>query len=79
MNLRVRCAESEEDLMYVIRTVNTDISILRDYLTENISDEEREEVNKALEELYAVRQNAAKNKEVRSRYDSLIQVVYPNM
>ena len=79
MNLRVRCAESEEDLMYVIRTVNTDISILRDYLTENISDEEREEVNKALEELYAVRQNAAKNKEVRSRYDSLIQVVYPNL
>lgn len=79
LNLRLRCAETEEDLLYVIRTVNTDISILRDYLTEDISDEEREEINKVLEELYDVRQNAAKNKEVRGRYDSLIQVVYPNM
>ena len=79
LNLRVRCAESEEDLLYVIRTVNTDISILRDYLTEDISDEEREEVNAALQSLYDVRETAAKNKEVRSKYDSLIQVVYPNM
>lgn len=79
MNLRMRCAESEEDLLYVIRTVNTDIAILKDYMTEDISDAEREECFKTLQELYDVRDRAAKNKEVRRRYDSLIQVVYPEM
>lgn len=75
----MRCAESEDDLLYVIRTTNTDIAILKDYLTEDISDAEREEVYKILQELYDVRERAAKNKEVRRRYDSLIQVVYPEM
>lgn len=79
LNLRMRCAESEEDLLYVIRSLNTDIAILKDYLTEDISDEEREETLKVLDELYDVRERAAKTKEVRSRSDSLIQVVYPNM
>lgn len=79
LNVRMRCAESEDDLLYVIRTTNTDIAILKDYLTEDISDAEREEVYKILQELYDVRERAAKNKEVRRRYDSLIQVVYPEM
>ena len=79
LNLRLRCAETEDDLLYVIRTTNSDIAILKDYMTEDISGEEREEIYKVLEELYEVRQNAAKNKEIRSRYDSMIQVVYPNL
>lgn len=79
LNVRMRCAESEDDLLYVIRTTNTDIAILKDYLTEDISDAEREEVYKILQELYDVRERASKNKEVRRRYDSLIQVVYPEM
>ena len=77
LNLRLRCAESEEDLLFIIRTINTDVAILRDYLTEDISDIEREEILKVLEELYDIRQRAAKDKKVRSSYDSLIQVVYP--
>lgn len=77
LNLRLRCAESEEDLLFIIRTINTDVAILRDYLTENIDDVEREEILKVLQELYDIRQRAAKDKKVRSSYDSLIQVVYP--
>lgn len=77
LNLRLRCAETEEDLLYIIRTINTDVAILRDYLTEDIPSVEKEEVIKTLEELYDIRQRAAKDKKVRSSYDSLIQVVYP--
>lgn len=79
LNLRVRCAETEEDLLYVIRTLNSDIAILKDYLTEDVSDEEREEIYKVLQDMYDIRETAAKKKEVRSKYDSLIQVVYPEM
>lgn len=78
LNVQVRCATTEEDLLYIVRTANTDISILKDYLLEDISDTERSEVLKTLEELYAVREKAAKNQEVQ-KMDSLIQVVYPNM
>lgn len=78
LNVRLRCAETEEDLLYVIRTLNSDIAILKDYLTEDIPDEEREEIYKVLQDMYEVRENAAKKKEV-SRSDSLIQVVYPDM
>lgn len=78
LNLRLRCADTETDLMYIIRTTNSDIAILRDYLTEDIPDQEREDILKVLEELYDIRQRAAKNKEV-NKYDSLIQVVYPEM
>lgn len=77
LNLRLRVAESEEDLMYVIRTVNSDIAILKDYMTEDISNEEREEIYAVLEELEHIRLNAAKTKNVRKSTDSLIQVVYP--
>lgn len=79
LNLRMRCAETEEDLLYVIRTVNNNIAILKDYMTEDISDIEREEIYKALQELYDIRERAAKNKEVSRRYDSVIQVIYPEM
>lgn len=78
-NLRLRTAESAEDLMYIIRHVNTDISILQDYITEDISEEERQSVNDALAELYDIRQRAAKEQTVRDRYDSAIQVIYPDM
>ena len=79
MNLRVRTAESVEDLMYIIRQANTDVAILQDYLGENLSDEERQSVLSTLDELYDIRQRASKEQAVRDRYDSAIQVIYPNM
>lgn len=77
MNVRVRCATTQEDLLYIIRTLNTDIAILKDYLTEDITKEEKEDVMKTLQYMYEVRDIAAKQKVVQS--DSLIQVVYPEL
>lgn len=77
MNVRVRCATTQEDLLYIIRTLNTDIAMLKDYLTEDITKEEREDVMKTLQYMYEVRDIAAKQKAVQS--DSLIQVVYPEL
>lgn len=77
MNVRVRCATTQEDLLYIIRTLNTDIAILKDYLAEDITKEEREDVMKTLQYMYEVRDIAAKQKVVQS--DSLIQVVYPEL
>jgi len=79
LNLRLRTAESAEDLMYIIRQVNTDVTILQDYLAENISEDERKSVMDALNDLYDIRQRAAKEQTVRDRYDSAIQVFYPDM
>ena len=79
LNLRLRCAESEMDLMYVIRTVNSDVAILQDYLTEEIPEDEREEIVATLQELYDIRQRAAKEKKVRDTSSSVINVVYPDM
>lgn len=79
LNLRLRTAESTEDLMYIIRQVNTDVSILQDYLSEDIEEDERKSVIDTLQELYTIRQKAAKEQTVRDRYDSAIQVYYPDM
>ena len=78
MNVRLRCAESEEDLLFIIRNANTDISILQDYLSEpDITDIERKSCTDALQQLYDIRQRAAKEQKVHDRYSSFIQVVYP--
>ena len=79
LNLRLRTAESAEDLMYIIRQVNTDVTILQDYMTEDLSDEERRSILDTLEELYDIRRKAAKEQIIRDRYDSAIQVFYPDM
>lgn len=79
LKLRLRTAESVEDLMYVIRQANSDISILQDYLTEELSDEERQSVLNTLAELYDIRQRAASDQTVRDHYNSVIQVYYPDM
>lgn len=80
LNLRLRVAETEEDLLYIIRTINSDIAILQDYLTEpDVDDQERQDVENVLQELYSIRQKAAKDKEVRAKYGSMIQVVYPDL
>lgn len=78
LNLRLRCADTEEDLAFVIRTVNSDVAILQDYLTEELSDEERDSVIAALQELYDIRQRAAKEKRVYNTTDSVIHVIYPD-
>ena len=79
LNLRLRTAESAEDLMYIIRQVNTNVSILQDYMTEDLSEDDRQSVIDTLAELYDIRQRAAKVQTVRDRYDSAIQVFYPDM
>jgi hypothetical protein len=79
LNLRLRTAESAEDLMYIIRQANTNVTILQDYLVEDLSDDERKAAMDTLEELYDIRQRAAKEQTVRDRYDSAIQVIYPDM
>ena len=79
LNLRLRTAESAEDLMYIIRQINTDVAILQDYMTEDISDDERQSIIDCLSELYDIRQRAAKEQTVRDRYDSAIRVIYPDM
>ena len=80
LNLRLRTAEDPDDLMYIIRTVNTDVAILQDYLSEpEVDDIERQSIYDALEELYSIRQKAAKEKTVRDKYASLINITYPNI
>lgn len=79
-NLRLRTAEDVNDLMSIIRAVNNDIAILQDYLSsEELDDQDIEEINDTLQELYTIRQKAAKDKTIRSRYDSLINVTYPDI
>ena len=66
--------------MYIIRTVNTDVAILQDYLSEpEVDDIERQSIYDALEELYSIRQKAAKEKTVRDKYASLINITYPDI
>ena len=79
LNLRLRCASEMEDLMSIIRIANSDIAIIQDYLTEDIDDYERKSCEDALQELYDIRQKAAKEKQVRDKSDSLISVYYPNI
>lgn len=79
LQLRIRTAEDIDDLMSIIRTCNTHIALIQDYLTEDIPDIEREELNGVLQDLYSIRQEASKNKQVKSRYSGYIQVVYPTI
>ena len=80
LNLRLRTAEDVEELMYVIRTVNNDVAILQDYLSEpDIDEQERQSIYEVLEELYSIRQKAAKDKNVRDKYASIINITYPEM
>ena len=80
LNLRLRNAKDTDALMYIIRTVNTDVAILQDYLSEpEVDDIERQSIYDALEELYSIRQKAAKEKTVRDKYASLISITYPDI
>ena len=54
--------------------------ILQDYLSEpEVSDMERESIYSVLEELYSIRQKAAKEKGVRDKYASIINITYPDI
>ena len=44
-----------------------------------MDDIERDSINDTLEELYSIRQKAAKEKTVRNRYDSVINITYPDI
>ena len=80
LNLKLRTAEEVNDLLQIIRVANSDIAILNDYYAnENLTNLEREEINRALEELYDIRERAAKSKNVRGKFDSIIQITYPTI
>lgn len=80
LNLRLRTIETEEDALYIIRTANTNISILEDYATEpDIPEIEKQELYNDLQELYSIRQKASKESVIREKYASMIQVVYPKL
>lgn len=79
--MRIRHVSDEEDAMYLMRQINTRISVLEDYLnTERLSNGEREEVFKILDKYYALREKLAND--VNYRYDysqGIITVVYPDI
>lgn len=78
LNLRLRCAADQYELMSIIRQANNDIAILQDYLTEDISDAERKDILEVLQELYNIRERAAKEQQPQDA-NSMIQVYYPGM
>lgn len=79
-NLRLRTIETQEEALLLIRNINNDICILEDYITEpDLPQSEVESISDLLQELYYIRQRAAKESKIRSNYDSMIKVVYPNM
>ena len=80
LSVRLRAAEDVDEVLSIIRSANTSIAILQDYLSENISDQERSEIIDSLQDLYELRQTAAKSKPVvASKYQGYIQVNYPSI
>ena len=78
--LRARTIETEEEALLLIRNINNDITILEDYITEpDIPQAEVESISDLLQELYALRQKVSKDSKIRSSYDSMIKVVYPDL
>ena len=76
LSVRLRTAQTEEDLLFIIRNTNSDIAIIQDYLSEpDISDEERKSCTDVLMQLYDIRQRAAKEKKINTSH--AIQVYYP--
>lgn len=79
LNLKLRTAEDVSDLMSIIRSCNSSIALIQDYMTEDISDAEREDCVRVLQDLYDIREKAAKDKQVKDRYSGYIQVTYPTI
>lgn len=78
--LRARTLETEDEALLLIRNINSDITILEDYISEpELSQEEVDSISALLQELYALRQKVSKDAKIRGTYDSMIRVVYPNM
>lgn len=79
--MRIRHVAEEEDAMYLLRQINTRISVLEDFLDkERLTDGERERWFKLLDKYYALREQLANN--VKYRYDysgSVITVSYPDI
>ena len=78
LNVRLRTAQTPEDLLYVIHNANTNISILQDALTDrDLIESDIKDINSALQELYDIRQRAAKVQKVKFRSNNMLQVIYP--
>lgn len=79
--MRIRHVSEEEDAMYLMRQINTRISVLEDYLDkERLNDTERGRWFNLLDKYYALREKLATD--VKYRYDyshGVITVVYPNI
>ena len=78
LNIRLRTAQTPEDLLYVVHNANTNISILQDALTDrDLIESDIKDINSALQELYDIRQRAAKIQKVKFRSSNMLQVIYP--
>lgn len=79
--MRIRHISTEADALYLMRQINTRISVLEDYLEkERLSEAERNKWWSLLEKYYGLREELSKN--VHYRYDysgSVIQVNYPDI
>ena len=61
--IRAKNAETEDDVFYALRQINTRISLLDDYLlSEDLSDHEREKWYKIMTEYRAIREEISNKK-----------------
>lgn len=79
--LRIRHVADEDDAYYLMRMINTRISVIEDFLDhERLSDEEHKRWWKLLENYYSLREELANVTTYRYDYsDSIITVKYPEI
>ena len=80
-NMRVKNIYDEDDALVLLRSLNTKISILSDYVTnEQMSEKERERWYRVLDQYYKVRDELSKKKLYKYDYRApVIQVNYPDI
>ena len=80
-SMRVKNIYDEDDALVLLRSLNTKISILSDYVTnEQMSEKERERWYKILDQYYKIRDELSKKKLYKYDYRApVIQVNYPDI
>ncbi len=79
--MRSRHVADEEDALYLMRQLNLRISVIEDYLeNEVVSEKEREEWWKILDKYHSIRETLANKTKYKYDYtNSVIQVTYPDI
>lgn len=80
-SMRIRHVSEEEDAMYLMRQINTRISVMEDFLDNvRLSDVERDRWFALLDKYYSLREQLANNTTYRYDYSGgVIQVNYPRI